>query len=308
MERVLVTGAAGFIGQALVEKLLCENKKIIALVLPEEAGRLKKQENLAFVEGNLDDADDIRSKLQNEKFDTIYHLAWVGVSTTYKNDRKLQMKNIEYAMFMMELAKEHGCQKIICTGSVSEYAYEDGAVDGTRAVSPADMYSATKAAVHIYCDLYARQNELDFNWVLIPSIYGPGRTDNNLITYAIQMLSAGKKPSFTKLEQKWDYIYIDDLILSLYLVGEKGRKNQVYVTGSGVSRPMCEYVEILKDQIDPDAELGIGDLPYKTNRIDNSVVDITKLQSDTGYKPQVSFEEGIRNTIDFFREQEDRNK
>ncbi|MFH4181158.1 hypothetical protein WDA55_24180, partial [Acinetobacter baumannii] len=70
---------------------------------------------------------------------------------------------------------------------------------------------------------------------------------------------------------------------------------------------MCEYVEILKDQINPDAELGIGDLPYKTNRIDNSVVDITKLQSDTGYQPQVSFEEGIRNTIDFFREQEDRN-
>ena len=111
MEKVLVTGAAGFIGQALVEKLLCENKKVIALVLPEEAEKLKKQENLALVEGNLDDEDGIRAKLQNEKFDTIFHLAWIGVSTTYKNDRKLQMKNIEYAMFMMELAKEHGCQR-----------------------------------------------------------------------------------------------------------------------------------------------------------------------------------------------------
>lgn len=301
MEKIFVTGAAGFIGKALVKKLLQEGKEVIALVLPQEEGKLEKHPNLTIVTGNLDDIEDIKEKLSCRRFDTIYHLAWIGVSTTYKDDREMQMKNIEYAMRMMEMAKDYQCQKVICTGSVSEYAYEENAVDGTQCVSPADMYSATKAAVHIYCDLYTRQNELDFNWVLIPSIYGPGRMDNNLITYAIQSLLAGQKPSFTKLEQKWDYIYIDDLILSLYLVGEKGKRNRVYVTGSGVSQPLSEYVKVLRDQINPDAELGIGDLPYKTNRIDNSVVDIRRLQEDTGYRPQVSFEEGIKKTIDFFR-------
>ena len=119
------------------------------------------------------------------------------------------------------------------------------------------------------------------------------------------MLLAGKKPSFTKLEQKWDYIYIDDLIRTLILVAQQGKENKVYVTGSGSSRRMSEYVEIIKNMIDPQAEMGIGDLPYKTNQIDHAITDICTLKEDTGYEPQISFEEGIRRTIDYYRSMEE---
>lgn len=166
------------------------------------------------------------------------------------------------------------------------------------------MYGATKAALRIYCDLFARQNDINFNWVLIPSIYGPGRNDNNLIAYEIKTLLAREKPSFTKLEQKWDYIYIDDLIYALILVGERGKGGKVYTIGAGESRPMYEYVEILKNQINPNAELGIGDLPYKTAKVNNAIVDISALVEDTGYKPFVSCEEGICATIEYFRQVE----
>ncbi len=82
------------------------------------------------------------------------------------------------------------------------------------------------------------------------------------------------------MEQKWDYIYIDDLILTLILVAEYGKENKVYVTGSGVARPMYEYVQIIKNKIDSKAELGIGDIPYKTDKIDHAVTDITELKED----------------------------
>lgn len=280
------------------------NVEIFALTLPDEADRLPENRMLHPVLGNLEQTEEIEKQLAGVSFDVTFHLAWVGVSTTYKNDADMQMKNIPFALKVMKIAELHGCSRVICTGSVSEYAYAGEAVNGKQLPCPSDMYSATKSAVHIYCDLYAKQHGINFNWILIPSIYGPGRDDDNLITYTIKSLLTGRKPSFTKLEQKWDYIYIDDLIHTLALVAERGKGSKVYVTGSGYARPMYEYVEILKNRIDPKAELGIGDIPYKTDKIDNSVVDILVLEEDTGYEPQVTFEEGICKTIDYFRKME----
>ena len=98
----------------------------------------------------------------------------------------------------------------------------------------------------------------------------------------------------------WDYLYVDDLIKSLYLVGVHGARGKVYVTGSGDPRRMADFVQVIHNAIDPSLPVGIGDLPYKTKQIDNSVVDITELQKDTGYEPQYTFEEGISKTIDYF--------
>lgn len=299
MKKILITGAAGFIGKYLVEKLAVDNE-VYAVVLPDEVDKLNNL-RCHVISGNLEDVGSIEPQLNGIKLDMIYHLAWIGVSTDYKNNYDLQMRNLKLAINVMEIAKMHECKRIISTGSVSEYAYYDGAIDGTQVPAPCDAYSATKSAIHIYCDLFARQNDLNFYWVLIPSIYGPGRNDNNLITYSIKKLLAGEKPSFTKLEQKWDYIYITDLIEALWLIGKNGIGNKTYPVGTGTARSMAEYVGIIRDSINPKAELGIGDLPYKTKRIDNAIVDISKTMEDTGYMPKVTFEQGIRETIEYFR-------
>ena len=305
-KRILVTGAAGFIGHELVKSLL-EIHEVYALVLPEETDKLKDCHGLKLLSGNLENIEEIEKQLEGVGIDLIYHLAWIGVSTDYKNDYHLQIRNLTLALNVMKLAQTHQCGRVISTGSISEYAYYDGAIDGTQVPSPCDAYSATKASIRLYCNLIARQQGISFNWVLIPSIYGPGRNDNNLITYCIKTLLDGKKPSFTKLEQMWDYIYISDLIHALVLIGEKAVGNTIYPAGTGKARRMREYVEIIRNYIDPDAELGIGDLPYKTSRIDNAVVDISKTTQDTGYLPLVTFEEGIQKTIRYFKGEENEN-
>lgn len=303
MKKLFITGATGFIGTSLIKKM-CEDKDIYALALPGEVDKLKNFPNINIIEGNLENIDSIIEIMQGIGIDTIYHLAWIGVSTEYKNNFEIQSKNIQVSMNVMKLAHNCKCKRVIATGSISEYAYYDGKIDGTQLPAPCDVYSATKVAVHTYCDLFARQNDINFNWVLIPSIYGPGRNDSNLITYCIKKLLLGEKPSFTKLEQQWDYIYISDLVQALIQIGENAKGNTVYPVGSGQVRKMSEYVEIIKNSINPNAELGIGDLPYKTSRIDNAIVDIKKTTEDTGYIPQVIFEEGIQKTIDYFRKEE----
>jgi len=302
VDKILITGASGFIGRALTEVLLDQGKNVTAVVLPSEKSKLKPHSSLTVIQGDFNDMAGIKAQLESLRFDVMYHLVWVGVSTTYKNDQAIQIKNLSFALSAMELAKMTRCKKVISTGSVSEYAYVDGAVSGKQIACPSDIYSATKVAVHTYCDLIARQNGMDFHWVLISSVYGPGRDDDNLITYSIKTLLAGRRPSYTKLEQRWDYIYIDDLISALVLIGEKGKGSKVYAVGSGTALPLHEYVEILKSKVNPTAKLGIGEVPYKTSRIDNSIVDISELQMDTGFAAKVSFEDGITKTIAYFKD------
>ena len=304
MKNVLITGATGFIGRNLLARLSRVNINIYVLVFPEEMEKIPEKENIFPVMGDLSDISSVEDQLKEISFDTIYHLAWEGVSTTYKNDYNIQIKNIRYAMNVMELARNHGNGRVIITGSISEYAYCDS-ISQEMVPAPSDFYSASKAAIHILCDFYVRlYGTIELNWAIISSIYGPGRIDNNIVTYTIKTLLEGKDTEYTKLEQKWDYVYIDDVIEALVLIGERGIPGKMYQIGSGEIRPLSEYVQTIKNCISPETELGIGRLPYKTGKIDNSVVDIRELVSDTGYCPQTSFECGIDKTIKYFRETE----
>lgn len=303
MRSVILTGATGFIGCRLIKKLLDNDIKVTRLILPNEAHLVAHDNTCEDFFCNLDDVSEVSECLTGRGFDVLYHLAWAGVSTNVKNDYTIQIKNLDYAREVMSLAQKIGCKKVICPGSVSEYAYLTAAVNGEQAPCPADIYGAMKVAAHAICSVMTRQYGIDFNWVLIPSIYGPGRNDNNLITYAIKSLLCGEKTQFTGLEQKWDYIFISDLIETLYLIGEKGISGKTYVAGTGRARQLREYIEIIRDIIDPDAVLGIGEIPYKTQSIDNSITDISALTQDTGYIPHISFEQGIRETIKYFKQE-----
>ena len=202
---------------------------------------------------------------------------------------------------MIDFAITNHIRRVLFPGSASEYACGHGIVDGKQVPAPSDIYSAAKVANRYVCQVYARQRNVETLWTAITSIYGPGRNDNNLITYAIKSLLFAEKPSFTGLEQVWDYIYIDDLVSALAAVGERGKADKIYPIGSGVSMKMSAYIEIIRDLIDPDLPVGIGDLPYKNKVIDNQIMDIRDLTDDTGFVPKVSFEDGIRQTITYFK-------
>lgn len=297
MKKIIITGANGFMGKHLAQKYLEEQCDVYCLV---QKGATVNFNNAKVIEFDLDKIEEIESLLPVDA-DVLYHLAWAGVSTTYKNDYSIQSQNIAYTLGVLEMASRIRCKKVICPGSVSEYAISDSRVDGLSRPCPADMYSACKASARIICDMYAKQHGIDFVWALITSIYGPGREDNNIITYSIKAFLSKEKPSFTKLEQQWDYLYIDDLINALYLLGVSKTTQDTYVIGSGKEQSLAKYIEIVRDMIDPSLEMGIGELPYKTARVDNSIVDISALQRDTGFEPSVDFKEGIRRTIEYFR-------
>lgn len=308
MKKAIVTGANGFIGTKLVTALCSENYYVYAVIKDrnEDISYLPKCENVQIVYCELDDILELKNLIASDTpIDIFYHLAWVGVSTSYKNDFDAQYSNIAHAYHAICAAESLKCRKFVSTGSLSECAYANEAVDGSEKPSPSDFYSCAKISARYFCMHYAENHNIEINWCLITSLYGPGRLDNNILTYTIRSLLNGEEPEYTKLEQRWDYTYIDDLIHALILVGEKGKNKEIYAIGSGENRQLKEYVETIFRILRPGKELIVGQKPYKTTEIDNSIVDITKLTKDTGYRANVSFEDGIQRMIEYFRTQTD---
>ena len=299
MKKALVTGATGFIGSRLVKELIDNNIEVIALVRDVEKAKDVLGDSVEAIEYHSYEYDALM--VGNHHIDAFYHLAWEGVAPEKKNDRVLQVKNIDLAMEMLEYAKSIGAKRFIATGTVAEYAFCEDIMDVNAKQTPNDLYGAAKTASHYMLETWARNIDMPFNWVVIPSTYGEGRRDNNILTYTIKSLLKREKPSYGYLTQMWDFLYVGEVARALYLIGQKGIEGKTYAIGSGDYRPLREYVEVIRDTIDTDLELGIGEIPSMSDKAFSSCVSISELNKDTGFIPQVTFEEGIKKTIEYYR-------
>jgi nucleoside-diphosphate-sugar epimerase len=300
MNNVLIIGANGYLGSRLSIALANSGCQVVALVdrrFPYDS--IKNTPNILTIEFVLEEIDVLNGDVFSD-IDVLYHFAWTGVNASVRNEAELQVQNVLFGLKVMEFAERYNIHKVIVPGSAAELGCGETKITGYEKPAPSDMYSASKVATRYICMTYAKQHNVGLIWTLITSIYGPGRDDNNLISYTIKSLLNGEKPSTTKLEQKWDYLYVDDLIRALILLGEKGVCGKVYPIGSGEYRQMREYVEIIRNHIDSSLPIGIGDLPYKSNVLDNQMMDISQLTADTGFVPLCSFECGIKEVIKYY--------
>jgi nucleoside-diphosphate-sugar epimerase len=123
-----------------------------------------------------------------------------------------------------------------------------------------------------------------------------------MISKLIRSLENGEKPKLSKCEQMWDYLYCDDAARALYMLAQKGVAGKTYVVASGESKALKEYVEKVKDCINPDAQIGYGEFAVK-NPLELRA-DISALTADTGFVPEIDFDEGIRRTVEWYRNTE----
>lgn len=302
MKKVLIIGANGFLGNKLTQYLLNKDVEIVAFVPTGfDYSNVSCLPRVSCVEFSFGSLAELNHTEPIKGVDTIYNMAWIGVNAKDRNNAPLQLANVKCNLEVAEYAKKNGISRLIVPGSAAQYACSGKVIDGTGSPAPSDLYSAAKVATFYYLSTYCTLNGIELIWPLITSIYGTGRDDNNLLSYVIKSFLKGEKPSTTKLEQKWDYLHVEDLMVALYLLGKNGKGGKMYPVGSGECSSLREYVEIIRDAIDSSLPIGIGDIPYKNSKIDNQVLDISSLKEDTGFEPSISFTEGIQDVINFFK-------
>ena len=235
-------------------------------------------------------------------YDVFYHFAWGGTTGDGRNDCEIQEKNIRYALDAAALAKRFGCSAFVGAGSQAEYGRVEGNLNSQTPAFPENGYGMAKLCAGQMTRLYCRQAGMRHVWTRILSIYGPGDGAGSMVMSAIHRLLAGETPAFTKGEQQWDYLYSGDAAKALLLLGEKGHDGGVYCLGSGKARPLADYIGMIRDAIDPRLSVALGAVPYAPGQVMYLCADIAKLKEDTGFAPEVSFEEGIKKTIMWVKE------
>jgi nucleoside-diphosphate-sugar epimerase len=295
MKTAIVTGADGFIGRHLTRSLCQHGYEVYAFthkpVLVAEM--INKTHYLVC---DLHDMDKFQKDVPNE-VDIMFHFAWEGVRPELRNDFSCQLHNIDLTLKCLEFAAAKKVKRVLFPGSTNEYLFCGKPINDDSVPSPKDAYGSVKIALKYLAQQYARQNGFILLYAIIAGIYAEDRRDNNVIFYTINCLLNRQKPSLTKLEQLWDYVYVDDVIRALVMVGERGKADTVYAIGHGDNWPLRNYIEMIRDRIDPSLPLGIGEVAYKEKTLPMSCIDLTNLQRDTGFIPQVSFNEGIDRVI-----------
>lgn len=124
---------------------------------------------------------------------------------------------------------------------------------------------------------------------------------HTMVMSGIAKLLRGERPQYTKGDQIWDYIYSKDAARAFRLVAETGKDGAVYCFGTGKARRLKDYILTIRDTVDPNLEIGLGELDYYPNQVMHLEADISSLTADTGFVPRYSFEEGIRETVEWVK-------
>ncbi len=312
--RVYISGATGTIGMALVKKCIENGIRMVLLVNPDSPrlARIPSDPLVCVIKCGLSDMKDASLETlfpegldpsgSPDSFDAFIHLAWGGTFGDSRNDTALQKKNEEYSLDAVRLAHRLGCSVFVGAGSQAEYGRVEGVLRSDTPCNPENEYGRYKLASSSDTRKLCKELGMRHVWPRILSIYGPFDGEKTMVMSLIRTLLEGKKPSLTKGEQMWDYLYADDAASAMLLLAQHGKDGGIYPIGSGSARPLCEYIKIIRDQIDPDLPLGFGEIPYSDKQVMHLCADISDLTKDTGFRPAVDFAEGAKRTIEWVRD------
>ncbi|MDO6384985.1 NAD(P)-dependent oxidoreductase [Uliginosibacterium sp. 31-12] len=298
-KKVLVTGASSFIGIRLCELLAAQGCCIYALVRESSAG-LNAILNLHGVCCVLGDVESIESVLKKiGTIDIVFHLAWSGVGGVDRADPEIQIRNFENSMNVLRHAKAHGCSLFVFGGSQAEYGRCNGLITELTLCNPESEYGKAKLAFTMAGTDFCEQSNISYRMARIFSVYGPGDHEWTLVSELIRSMSNNEVVPLTQCEQRWNFLYLDDAVNALISLASDFCGNGIYNIASANTRPLKEYVNIIRQKFPESPAPGFGlSVGVATHEI-NPVVD--KILRKTNWKERFSFEDGIRNTISSYR-------
>lgn len=302
MRKIIISGATGAIGTALTRHLLEAGDEV--LILARRGGRIDRIPQHPRLSVKFCELHELAT-LENDTgrdFDVFYHFAWAGTSGAARNDTALQTDNIRFALDAVALAARFGCHTFIGAGSQAEYGRFEGALTPTTPTFPETGYGIAKLAAGALTRMKAKELGLRHIWVRILSVYGVFDGENSMVVSTIRKLLAGVRPSFTKGEQLWDYLFADDAAAALSLLADKGGDGAVYVLGSGKAAPLATYIEEIFRQAAPTLTPVFGEVPYAERQVMHLCADTSALERDTGWQPTTPFSEGIAKTIAWLKD------
>jgi UDP-glucose 4-epimerase len=292
----LVTGASGFIGSRLCERLLEAHTDVHAVSRSEQTSSA----TVRWWATDVCDTEATLALVRKVKPDVIFHLA-SHVSGSRGLDAVLPTlhANLVSTVNILLGAAETGCRRIVLAGSLEEPDSEN------RQPVPVSPYAAAKFAAGAYGRMFHRLHGVPVVMLRIFMVYGPGQRDETkLVPYVITSLLRGESPGLSSGTRPVDWVYVDDVVEALMASTETEEAlGETLDVGSGTLTPIRSVVEEIVRLLQPSVEPRFGALPDRPEeRI--RVADVERTQALLGWAPRTTLHDGLAATVDWFAARE----
>jgi len=332
MSRILVTGAAGFIGSHLCLRLLDRGDEVVGLdnlndyydVSLKEArlARLTRHENFSFVKLDLADRAGMEKLFTDEGFDKVVNLAaQAGVRYSLENPHAYIDSNIVGFTNILEGCRHHGVKHLAYASSSSVYGANESMPFSVHdnVDHPISLYAASKKANELMAHTYSHLYGLPTTGLRFFTVYGPwGRPDMALFLFTKAILNGDTIDVYNHGKMRRDFTYIDDIVEGVIRVLDRTAEGnpdwdgahpdpgssrapwKVYNIGNHNPVELMHFIEVLEDALGQKAKKRL--LPMQPGDVPATAANVDDLMRDVGFKPDTSLEVGIPRFVSWYKE------
>jgi len=329
--KVLVTGAAGFIGYFAALRFLQRGDEVVGLdnlnayydvsLKNARLARLQPQPGFRFVRMDLADTRQMGELFERERFQRVVHLgAQAGVRYSIQDPHSYIQSNVLGTLNVLEGCRHHGVEHLVYASTSSVYGASTRMPFSVHepASHPLSLYAASKRSTELMAHNYSALFKLPTTGLRFFTVYGPwGRPDMALFLFARAMIEGRPIEVFNEGRHTRDFTYVEDIVEGVVRVTDRvpgpdpnwnsaapdpassSAPYRIYNIGSNRPIQLLRYIEVLEECLGLKAErimkpLQLGDVP-------DTFADVDELIADVGYSPSTPVEVGVRNFVDWFR-------
>ena len=335
--KVLVTGAAGFIGFHVSKMLCSRNDEVIGIdnlndyydqnLKIDRLNELKVFKNFSFIKGDISDTKFLLELFVSEKFDRVVHLAaQAGVRYSIENPFAYADSNLTGFINILESCRKNNIEHLVYASSSSVYGSNKQSPfsEKNNIDHPVSFYAATKKANEVMAHSYSYLYNLPTTGLRFFTVYGPwGRPDMSPILFADAITNGLPIKVFNFGRHQRDFTYIDDISEGVVRILDKVAEPnkdwngldpdpatsnapwRIFNIGNNEPVELMHYIECLENSLERTAEKEM--LPMQKGDMENTYADISSLESYINYSPSVSIQEGIDKFIDWYKDYYNKN-
>lgn len=311
--KILLTGAAGFIGFHLAGRLLSRGDEVVGVdnlndyypVVLKEArlSRLTSEKGFRFVKMDISDREALPALFESEKFDAVVNLAaQAGVRYSIENPWAYVESNLLGFMNVLECCRHYPVKNLVYASSSSVYG-DNGKVpfsEDDKVDSPVSLYAATKKSNELLASCYNHLYGIPATGLRFFTVYGPwGRPDMSPMLFASAILEGRPIKVFNNGKMMRDFTYIDDIVEGVVRVlDHPSEEHRVYNIGCGSPAKLLDFISLIETSLGRTAEKIM--MPMQAGDVTRTYADTTRLERNFGYRPQVSLPEGIAKFVEWY--------
>jgi UDP-glucuronate 4-epimerase len=312
--KILLTGAAGFIGFHLARRLLERGDEVVGVdnlnayydpaLKNARLEILRKFERFEFVRADLADREAMAKVFAAGRFDAVVNLAaQAGVRYSLENPHAYVDANVVGFMNVLEGARHHGTGHLVFASTSSVYGLNPDLPyrEEQDTDHPISLYAATKKANELMAHSYAHLFKVPTTGLRFFTVYGPwGRPDMALFKFTRGIIAGESIPVFNEGKMVRDFTYVDDIVEGVVRVIDRPAPYRIFNIGNSNRVELMAYIRAIESAVGKKAKLDL--LPMQAGDVAATEADTSALEAATGFRPHTPVEEGVKRFVEWYRD------